>query len=80
MAVVSSLSTSRTGSKNVLAIFQLSKRGTGLNFAPSFFPLYSTRSIKIRRGFIKHGRNEFHHHMLLFNIFRRIKNIPCAKI
>lgn len=30
----------RTGSRNALAIFQLSKRGTGLNFAPSFFPLY----------------------------------------
>lgn len=32
---------------NALAIFQLSKRGTGLNFAPSFFPLYD-RIIRLK--------------------------------
>lgn len=62
MAVVSSLSASRTGNRNALAIFQLSKRGTGLNFAPSFFPLYD--SIEIRRRSIKRGKNGFHRRVL----------------
>ena len=67
MAVVSSLSASRTGNRNALAIFQLSKRGTGLNFAPSFFPLYS---IEIRRrGFIKRGKNGFHRRVPMFYIY-----------
>lgn len=63
MAVVSSLSASRTGNRNALAIFQLSKRGTGLNFAPSFFPLYDSIEIR-RRGSIKRGKNGFHRRVL----------------